>query len=137
MKLTAATADKHVLYEASVQCVEADLDFFDRLSKRRRGRPFRILKEDFCGTAALATEFVRRHPENQAWGVDLHKPTLDWGIGGGTFPGWERKQDRVTLVRDDVMDVNEPKVELVAALNFSYGVFKTRDDLREVLQERA
>lgn len=130
MKLTAATADKHVLYEASVQCVDADLDFFDRLSKRRRGRPFRMLKEDFCGTAALATEFVRRNPENRAWGVDLHKPTLDWGRRHNLSKLGD-DVDRVTLFQADVMEVNEPKVEIVAALNFSYSVFKSRDVLRK------
>lgn len=127
--LTAETADRHILYEESVQCVEADLDFFDRLSKTKRGRPYRLLKEDFCGTAALTSEFVRRHPENHAWGVDLHRPTLDWGIEHhlsrlGDSVG------RVTLIKDDVMNIQQPKVELVAALNFSYSVFKTRDALR-------
>jgi SAM-dependent methyltransferase len=129
IKLTAATADRHILYQASVQCVEADLDFFDRLAKKKLGRPFRQLKEDFCGTAALAVEFVQRHPRNRAWGVDLHEPTLDWGrkhnlsrLGDAT--------ERVTLIQDDVLHVNEPKVDLVAALNFSYSVFKSRETLR-------
>ena len=59
IRLTASKADRHILYQASVQCVEADIDFFERLSKSKRGEPFRLLKEDFCGTAALASEFVR------------------------------------------------------------------------------
>lgn len=127
--LTAETADRHILYEESVQCVEADLDFFDRVSKTKRGRPYRLLKEDFCGTAALASEFVRRHPENRAWGVDLHRPTLDWGkehhlsrLGDAI--------NRVRLIEDNVLNIQDPKVELVSALNFSYWVFKTRDALR-------
>jgi SAM-dependent methyltransferase len=126
IRLTASSADRHVLYQASVQSVEADIDFFDRLSRTKRGRPFRLLKEDFCGTAALASEFVSRHKENRAWGVDLHQPTLDWGIKHNiTRLGDDAS--RVTLLRDDVLNVSEPKVELVAGLNFSYSVFKTRE----------
>lgn len=126
IRLSAPSADRHILYQASVQSVEADLDFFDRLSRTKRGQPFRLLKEDFCGTAALASEFVRRHPENRAWGVDLHQPTLDWGIKHNVSRLGEDAK-RVTLLREDVLNVSEPKVELVAGLNFSYSVFKTRE----------
>ena len=132
-QLTAANADRHILYEASVQCVEADLDFFQRVFRKQRGRPLRHLREDFCGTAALATEFVRRHRDNYAVGVDLDQPTLDWGLqhhvstlGADT--------DRLRLVRDDVMNVSSPTVDLVAALNFSYSVFKDRAVLRRYFQ---
>ncbi len=127
-RLTAATADKHILYEASVQCVEADLDFFHRVFKKKRKRPYRLLREDFCGTAALACEFLRRNRENRAWGVDLHRPTLDWGIEHHVSR-LGPEAERLTLLCENVLDVREPKVELVAALNFSYQVFKTREAL--------
>jgi cyclopropane fatty-acyl-phospholipid synthase-like methyltransferase len=128
-RLTAATADKHILYEASVQCVEADLAFFERVFRKKRGRSPRLLKEDFCGTSALACQFVKQHPENRAWGVDLHKPTLDWGRARHVARLGEDR-DRVTLVQDNVLHVTQPKVEIVCALNFSYFVFKTREALR-------
>ena len=128
-RLTAATADRHVLYEASVQCVEADLDFFERIFRKRRRRPLRRLREDFCGTAALATEFVRHHRKNQALGVDLDRPTLDWGIRHHVS-GLGEDAERLHLVCDDVRNVSAPKMELTAALNFSYSVFHTRDELR-------
>ncbi len=128
-QLTAEEADRHVLYEASVQCVEADLDFFQRVFRKERGRPLRHLREDFCGTAALATEFVRRNKDNRALGVDLDQPTLDWGLRNHVST-LGSDVERIRLVRDDVMNVTEPKVDLVAALNFSYQVFKDRDTLR-------
>jgi hypothetical protein len=109
--------------------VEADLDFFDRVFRNRRGRPCRTLKEDFCGTAALACEFVRRHSENRAWAVDLHKPTLNWGRAHHVSR-LGNAAERVSLVQDNVLNVHRPKVDLVAALNFSYSVFKTREALR-------
>ena len=62
--------DKHLLYSAAVQSSDADLDFFQRVYKKKNGSPLRNLREDFCGTALLACEFVSRHKENRAWGVD-------------------------------------------------------------------
>ena len=38
--------------------------------------------------------------------------------------------DRVRLVEGDVRTARVPKVDLLLAYNFSYWVFKTRDDLR-------
>src|SRR5512145_471884 len=57
-KLTARTADRHVLYQESVQSPEADARFFTRYFKKLAGRPLRFLREDFCGTALLCCEFV-------------------------------------------------------------------------------
>lgn len=133
LELTADTADRHVLYEASVQCVEADLDFFDQLFDEERKRPLRTLKEDFCGTAALASEFVRRNAGNRAWGIDLHAPTLEWGHERN-ISRLGADAERVVLLEQDVRVVTDPKVDLVAGLNFSYQVFTTRDELRGYLK---
>src|SRR5947207_7157912 len=70
--------DKHVLYEASVQGAEYDLDFMERVYRRRNGRTFRRFREDFCGTALVAASWASRRPENQSWGVDLDRPPLEW-----------------------------------------------------------
>jgi cyclopropane fatty-acyl-phospholipid synthase-like methyltransferase len=132
-RLTAKTADRHVLYEAAVQNVDADLDFFDRVYKSHRGRLPRRIKEDFCGTAALACRFVERRPDNEAWGVDLHRPTLDWGIRHHVSR-LGRESRRLHLLERDVREVTRPPVELVSALNFSYYTFKTRRDLRRYFE---
>lgn len=127
-------SDRHLLYSAAVQSVDSDLDFFQRIHKRKRKRPFRLLREDFCGTAALACEWVRRNRENRAWGVDLDRKTLEWGkkryvtrLGA--------KAERLELLRDNVLSVETPPVEVVAALNFSYCVFKARQELRAYLEQ--
>jgi SAM-dependent methyltransferase len=125
-----AVPHRHHLYTASVQSVEADLKFFRRIYKKKNGGPFRRLREDFCGTAALACEWVRRGARHEAWGLDLDQETLDWGrrhyvphLGDGAR--------RLHLLCRNVLDVTEPEMDLIAALNFSYSVFKTRDGLRE------
>ena len=121
-------SDRHLLYSASVQSVEADVDFFERVYKRKRGRPFLRLREDFCGTAALACEWARRRPSHRSWGVDLDRSTLDWA-GRQYLPVLGRGAQRVQLQCRDVMQPGEPAVDVVAALNFSYSVFKTRKQL--------
>ena len=47
----AERADPHALYQQSVQCVEAEIDFVDYTFLARRGRQAKRLREDFCGTA--------------------------------------------------------------------------------------
>jgi len=117
--------DKHHLYSASVQCPEADLRFCARVFRREFGRAPRTLREDFCGTALLACEFVRRGARHQAWGVDLHRETLDWGRAHWV-PRLGPAAGRLHLVCRDVQDARTPRVDVVVALNFSYSVFKTR-----------
>ena len=53
---TAATSDKHELYELSVQNPEAEIDFIDQVWKDRRKRLAGEIREDFCGTAIASTE---------------------------------------------------------------------------------
>mgnify|MGYP002063583369 CR=1 FL=1 len=60
---------RHLLYSAAVQSPDTDLDFFERVYKRTRGERFRRLREDFCGTAAMACEWVERRKKNLAWGI--------------------------------------------------------------------
>lgn len=125
--LTARTADRHVLYQRSVQAPEADAAFYDRWFRRYAGRPLRVLREDFCGTAVLSCHHVKRHPDNRAIGVDLHWPTLAWGRMHNVKPLLDAEQERrLDLRQQDVLTVRGPKVDAILALNFSYSVFKTR-----------
>ena len=119
--------DRHLLYEAAVQDVDFDLGFFQRVYRKVRGNPFTRLREDFCGTARLACEWVRRKPERTAVAVDLNAETLEWAslhhvahIGAAA--------SRLKLVRGDVRSV-EDRADVVAALNCSYWVFKQRSTL--------
>ena len=122
--------DRHWLYEDAVQSPDVHIKLFDRLYKKRNGRPPRVLKEDFCGTALMAAEWVKYRPGNEAIGVDLDKPTLKWGKTHHIEP-LGKDAGRVTLVHADVRDVDRPRADVVAALNFSYSVFKTPKELRK------
>jgi len=128
-RLTARTADRHILYQESVQSPDVDARFLSRRYRALTGKPLRLFREDFCGTAVLSSEFVKRHRDNRAIGVDLHGPTLAWGREHNLAKLTEEQRRRVTLVRGNVLSVRRPKVQLIAALNFSYWVFKTRREL--------
>ncbi len=121
--------DPHLLYQASVQSVEADLDFLDRVWKKHRGEKCHSLREDFCGTALLSCEWVKRRKKNTALAVDIHRPTLQWAAANNVSLLGDEK-DRINLVCDDVRKVKSPRVEALMALNFSYFLFKDRDGLR-------
>lgn len=75
---SAANADRHELYQLSVQNVEAEIDFIDETFEQIRGRKGVLLREDFCGTGNTSTEWVRRRESNRAVGLDIDQPTLDW-----------------------------------------------------------
>jgi hypothetical protein len=121
---------KHWMYQEAVQCVAADLDFVEKVfAENQRPKPV-SLREDFCGTAAACCEWVRREPGHIAWGVDLDDTVLDWGVRHNLAQLTDDQQSRVHLVHDDVRYAAVPPVDVVLAMNFSYYLFKTREQLR-------
>jgi len=128
--LNADNADLHWLYEQSVQNVEVEVKFIDRVFRREFGRAASFIREDFCGTALLCSEWVKRRRSNTALGVDYDGPTLDWGRVNNLAPLAERAL-AVTLIQDDVRKVTTPRAEVLAATNFSWWGFKTRAELKE------
>ena len=116
-KTEAATADRHALYQRSVQNPPADVHFFNKIFRKYRSRRPLSMKEDFCGTAYLSTAWAKSHKKRTAIGVDLHRPTLDWGRKHNLGAQKQSVQDRVTLVELNVLDLKEPKVDITCALN--------------------
>lgn len=122
--------DRYLLYEASVQDVDFDLDFFRRVYRHQRGTGFDLLREDFCGSARLASTWVARKSTRRAWAVDLDPRPLAWARAHpvGAADG------RLQFVRADVRRVRTPKVDVIAALNCSWWVFKRRPQLLDYLR---
>ena len=127
-KLTAQNADRHWLYEKSVQNAAVEVEFIERVFEENFGRKATLLREDFCGTANLCAEWVKLGPKKKALGVDFDEPTLQWGRENNLAPLGKRAA-AITLVRDDVRNVQSPQVEVLAATNFSWWGFKTRAEL--------
>ncbi|MDH5230415.1 MAG: class I SAM-dependent methyltransferase [Gammaproteobacteria bacterium] len=131
----ADTADKHILYQKSVQSPEFELDFFrDRYNEIRGGFP-QLMREDFCGSALLSTEWCKLDPKNKAIGVDVCQDTLNWGIEHNIKPAGEDVASRVQLLNEDVLKVlPQEKADVVCAMNFSYCIFKKRDILKRYFE---
>jgi len=127
--LTASSSDRHELYERSVQSPDVEVDFIDRVSRRRWGRTASTLREDFCGTFALCGEWVRRRRTNRAVGVDLDPNVLAWGRRRASARLTTEQLSRIRLRRADVLEVKEDPVDVLCAFNFSYFIFKERGTL--------
>jgi SAM-dependent methyltransferase len=123
-------ADIHELYEKSVQNVEYEVEFLQTTFKEIRGRTAHLFREDFCGTASASCEWVKQGGEYQAIGVDLDPVVLEWGRQNRVSRLSAADQARVGLIEGDVMIAETPQVDLMAAFNFSYFIFDTRDKLR-------
>lgn len=128
-RYTAKTADKHILYQLSVQDVETESAFLDRVFKKVRGRPAVSLREDFCGTALLCARWIKRDGRT-ATGIDLDPKVLAWGIEHNLAPLGE-PGNRVQLLEQDVRAPVKGNFDIAVGLNFSYFIFKQRKDLLE------
>ena len=129
-KLTAKTADPHALYQASVQSPDVDVEFLAKTYRRLRGRAARHLREDFCGTAFLLSEWLRAHPDNSGEGFDIDAPTIQWGRDHNyeNIDNWE---DRVQLFEADVREPSQQPPDIRNSPNFSWMIFTERQVLLE------
>jgi SAM-dependent methyltransferase len=128
-QLTARTADKHLLYQKSVQAPEVEVSFINRAFKKLNGRPPQSLREDFCGTALICAEWVQSRPGRTATGVDIDPKVLSWGRRHNIEPIGDAAR-RITLLQQDVRERTSGRFDVVCAFNFSYWIFKTRDEMR-------
>ncbi len=127
----ASQADKYDLYLQSVQEPDHEAWFLNRVYKDAYGQPARVLREDFCGTFAVCCSWVRGRPKRSAIGVDIDPEPLDWGRRHNLARLSAKAQARVELRQDNVLEVKGTKADIVAAQNFSFCIFKTRDALRD------
>lgn len=119
--------DKYALYEASVQAPEWDLKNLAKIYKHHTGRDARLLREDFCSTAAICAAWTQRHEDNRAIGVDLDPEPLAWAREH-RFPH-VAGAERITLIEGNVCTPHKPSVDIACGLNFSWWIFKQRKDL--------
>jgi SAM-dependent methyltransferase len=124
-----ARPNKFVYYEASVQEPEAHVALFGQFFSELRGRQALSLREDFCGTFAISKTWVKQSPRHTALALDLDAPTLQ----EGRRRHWNKlrpdQRRRLAVLNQDVRSVTAPKVDVVGVGNFSFLVFKKREDL--------
>jgi len=123
-------ADRHVLYEKSVQDVDQEYWFVNKTFRKLRDRRPVYMREDFCGTASMCCEWVRRRKQNIAVGVDIDPEVLAWAMEHNLSRLKVGARERVTLIEADVFEVqNAHPFDVILAMNFSYQLFMTREKL--------
>ena len=127
----AELADRHELYEESVQCVEEECRFIDKTYRSIRGKAPLSFREDFCGTASAACRWVSEKPERTSIGVDLDPEVLAWGRANRLGRLTPEQQQRVTLIESNVLEVQTEPVDVVGAFNFSYFIFQQREQMKD------
>lgn len=129
--LTRDNSDKHLLYQGAVQCPEAELDFVEATFKKTRSRKLLHIREDFCGTGNTSCEWIRRHKSHTAVGLDLHAPTIAWGLKNNTKDFTKEQHARLNLLRSNVLTPPPAakNVDAVLAMNFSWWIFTERETL--------
>lgn len=122
-------ADKFRCYQKSVQSPDHEVDFFEQAYRDSFRRKPYSLREDFCGTFAVCCEWAKSDKKRTAVGVDLCDETLQWGRDHNLTKLSEEQQQRVKLMQQDVRKRNRPQVDILAAQNFSFWIFKTRAEV--------
>ena len=100
----AELADRHYLYQESVQDTQSEIDFVEETWAELRDRPAELLREDFCGTANTACEWVRRDRAHRAVGIDLDGEVLEWGELNNIAQLDADQQARIELLQEDVVE---------------------------------
>jgi len=126
-----AKADRHNLYEQSVQDVSHEFDFINKTFRDIRGYKAHALREDFCGTANMCCEWVRKRGKNTAVGVDIDPEVLSWGKKHNLGKLKSEPRKRITLLQQNVMKVRTKPPQVILAMNFSYQLFKQKGTLRK------
>ncbi|MEE2739091.1 MAG: class I SAM-dependent methyltransferase [Planctomycetota bacterium] len=127
----AEKADKFKCYQLSVQSPDHEVEFFEQAFREVNGTSPLTMREDFCGTFAVCCSWVKSHPRRKAVGVDLCEETLQWGRDHNLKKLDPATGSRIRLINQDVRKKNRPLVDVLAAQNFSFWIFKTRKEIVE------
>ncbi len=127
----AERADKFECYQKSVQSPDHEIEFFELAYRDVFDRKPRSLREDFCGTFAICCSWVKSNSKRKATGVDLCPETLQWGRDHNLSRLKDSQADRIQLLEQDVRTSEQPTVDILAAQNFSFWIFKTRKEVIE------
>lgn len=126
------STDPWDLYQASVQDPAAQARVLQHLFRRihRRHTP-RVLREDFAGTAQDAVAWISLDPAHTAIAVELDPAVLQRARARARAI-LRSANRRLTCVESRVEDLRPetiPRVDIVAALNFSIGYLHDRSTL--------
>jgi|TARA_B110000495_G_C23000594_1_gene590449 hypothetical protein len=123
---TAEESNIHELYELSVQDPDNEVDIIGQIWSEQRGRTCLSIREDFCGTAAVAIRWVAADTSHTAIGIDLDDDVLAFANTKAAEELDSEQLKRIELKKGDVLSTNSTPVDCLLAHNFSYFIFKQR-----------
>ncbi len=127
--------DKYAFYSQAVQSADDDVRFYRKIYKQiRKGKKPVTLREDFCGAGAISCEWVKLDKENKSCGLDLDPEPMSYGRLNYISKLKNDEQNRIALIKKDVLSSDLPSADLAVALNFSYFFFKKREVLKRYFE---
>lgn len=124
--------DKYELYHKAVQSPETDVEFYQKAYfDIMKSKNLTTLREDFCAGGAISAEWVKLNKKYRSCGLDLDPEPLAYGRKTYISKLTADQQSRVALIEKNVLEPGIPKADIVAAVNFSYCIFKKRDLLKK------
>ncbi len=126
--------DKYDLYQQAVQSPDSDVEFLDKTYRDHRKKKAFSLTEDFCGTALLASQWVKSSKQRTAVGIDLSKEPLEYFFNQYYPKLTEDQKKRLKILNENVLSKKIPKSDIVSAQNFSYFLFKERTALKKYFE---
>ncbi|MBL6990058.1 MAG: class I SAM-dependent methyltransferase [Bacteriovoracaceae bacterium] len=132
---TLSEDDKHRLYESAVQCNEGDISFINFQYEAIYNKKPLSLREDFGGTGMLACEWVKQGPNHTSYGIDIDQGPIIYGQKHHYVKLSEEQKARMNYIEGDVMADYSFKSDVIVAFNFSYFIFKKRNELLEYFKK--
>lgn len=124
---------KYELYIKAVQSPDTDVLFYEKKYRSLRGKSKKnlVLREDFCGTGIISAEWIKLNKNYKSYGVDLDPEPLKMGNDKFVSKLSEEQRKRIQLIENNVLNSDIPKADIIAAVNFSYFLFKEREQLKK------
>ncbi len=127
--------DKYDLYLRAVQDPPAMSDFLEGVYRDVNRRAPKTLREDFSGAFALTCDWASRAADRHGIAVDNDPAPLKYGTQHYLARLDQADRKRVKVLKAYVQSPKLPHADIVASLNFSYGIFKTRPELMKYLKQ--
>lgn len=128
---TLSLDEKYRLYEEAVQSPEGEVEVLNSIYRKLRSKEARVLREDFCGSCALSTAWVKSNTKNSAFGIDLDNIPLHFAKTNHWEKLDEKQKKRLHILNGNVLTQKTPAADMLVALNFSYFVFKERELMKK------
>ncbi len=129
MKKTLTTKQKYDFYQNAVQAPEADIEVYDQIYRELFNKDAVSLREDFSGCFSICCEWIKSAPNRKAVAIDLDPEPLEYGRKTNMSKLTKAQQKRLTILEKDVRCKTKPLTQIIAAMNFSFFIFKKRAEM--------